>query len=283
MKKIVIGIFLLLTSCSYLVKTPTTTYETYPRPSYVAEVGVKDSDILIDARPFFYYSSTHIAGAYHEDIKKYFEKKTTWPKLDLFAESRVLARKGVHPNARVIILGQGKQGKGEECRLAWTLFYLGVKDVQFVKEDTVKAKRVVESNPPLKDEVTYWEPSYRKALLIERQDLVKDMQLKTPVKIVDTRSESQFLRSKFPWDAEVDTQVLNIPWQEFLSDKNGRPNLTVTKRLESLGLKKSDPIVVIDEDGIGASCAAMTLIDSGYTKVKLYAGGYNDLRQVLKD
>jgi thiosulfate/3-mercaptopyruvate sulfurtransferase len=274
---------LLLSSCSYLVKMPTTSRETYPRPKFASAIEVKEKDVLLDARPFFYYSSSHISGAYHDDIAKYFDKKTTWPKKDLFSESRTLARKGVNPKQRVLVVGQGRQGRGEECRLAWNLFYLGIEDVHFLKEETIKAKRVTEANPALQEEPVYWQPEYKAKLLIERADLIKDIQNKKSFKVIDARKESDFLKSAFPWDPEVDVQVINIYWKDFLLEKDGRPDIRVGNKLENLKINKNDTIIVIDDDGIGASCAAMALMDFGFKKVRLYAGGYNDLRQILQN
>ncbi len=272
--------FLLISGCSYLVQTPTTTNEIYPRPKYAANIEVVDDDVLLDARPFFYYTSSHVAGAYHEDIKKYFEKKTTWPKNDLFSEARVLARKGVKPNSRVIVLGQGKNGKGEECRLAWTLLYMGINNVQITSDESIKSKRVTNTNPPLQEDIKYWEPAFNEALLLTPQELVTRIKSKVAFKVIDTRDEKTFLKVRHAWDAEVDSHVINIHWREFLTN-DGRAKVSIGRRLESLGVSKSDKIVVLDDDSIGASCALMTLVDAGYKAVSLYAGGYIDLTKKL--
>src|SRR6476659_7528071 len=65
---------------------------------------------------------------------------------------------GIGPDTPVLVIGKGLSSDGEEGRVAWTLAYLGVKNVQFSEMESLKFRLTnsVEQNPPAG--VPPWKP-----------------------------------------------------------------------------------------------------------------------------
>ena len=76
--------------------------------------------------------------------------KNTFLARDLFKVTRRLALLGISPNKKIVVVGNGAKGEGEEGRLAWTLLYLGIPHVQVVGLEHFKNQLVNTEAPPLK-------------------------------------------------------------------------------------------------------------------------------------
>lgn len=239
-----------------------------------------------------------------------------WPQKDSFAATRRLARMGIGPKTKVVIFGNGPDGQGEEGRIAWYLSYLGVDHVQFARFGSIRSKLTTEAVPAMaqsafSDEnsrehqlkmrdaveeagpvpVPIWKPNLEGSLIVTKAELkgaIQNHAIQKPwsykggrvrrYRIFDVRLSSDYLgqtgglRSR----AIPDIGAINAPWKEFF-DEDLRVSSETGEQIKALGVKPSDRIIVIDNDGVASAAVVMALRALGYRDAGLYAGGYNDL------
>src|SRR5690349_21817188 len=112
--------------------TKVVTQEPVMSEGQFAESLMKDKPVLLDVRPAFEFNLAHVPGAINvrwEDFSQSNPQSRGLLDNDLFSLARRLSLVGIDPDTKVIVLGKGPQGTGEEGRVAWTLKVLGVKDV----------------------------------------------------------------------------------------------------------------------------------------------------------
>lgn len=98
-----------------------------------APVEIKDDTVVVDVRSNFDYTMAHIPNSIHLQWEDFAQVRGAVPGLiqaDVGRVTKRLALKGIGPTSEVVIVGKGLDGQGEEGRMAWTLFYLGVSKVQ---------------------------------------------------------------------------------------------------------------------------------------------------------
>jgi thiosulfate/3-mercaptopyruvate sulfurtransferase len=97
-------------------------------------------------------------------------------------------------------------------------------------------------------------------------------------RIIDVRSAKEYLgksgglRSK----SIPNFDALNVPWREFF-DTDLKPMPEIGERLLSIGFRRDQRILVIDNDGVASAAVTMALRAMGFVDAACYAGGYNDL------
>ncbi len=97
-------------------------------------------------------------------------------------------------------------------------------------------------------------------------------------RIIDVRSAKEYLgksgglRSR----AIPNFDAMNIPWKEFF-DTDLKPLPEIGERLVSIGFRRDQRILVIDNDGVASAAVTMALRAMGFVDAACYAGGYNDL------
>jgi 3-mercaptopyruvate sulfurtransferase SseA len=97
-------------------------------------------------------------------------------------------------------------------------------------------------------------------------------------RIIDVRSAKEYLgktggmRSR----AIPNFDAMNIPWKEFF-DTDLKPLPEIGERLMSIGFRRDQRILVIDNDGVASAAVTMALRAMGFVDAACYAGGYNDL------
>ncbi len=115
-------------------------------------IALSDDVVVADARPSFDFSMARVPRSIAINWADYAEaepSKRGWPQRDLFAAARRLARLGIAPDSKVVVLGLGDQGQGEEGRVAWMLAYLGVENVRFGRFGAVKSRITTEAVPEM--------------------------------------------------------------------------------------------------------------------------------------
>lgn len=199
---------------------------------------------------------------------------------DLDNIARRLALKGLNPEIPVVVFGDGVEGQGDEGRIAWMLMYLGFKDVQTVKVDALKVGRSRGDEPPVQNE-KYWSPNIRISLVAEAKEVMGHALGKKPrtIHLIDVRSPKEyFARDKKTENyLDPDLRAVNIFWKEFFT-KEGRPNLAIRNQLESVGIKKSDRIVVLSEQGLRSGAVTYALTMMGFTNVGNFSAGWKSLK-----
>ncbi|MCB0391891.1 MAG: hypothetical protein KDD58_11405 [Bdellovibrionales bacterium] len=283
--KFLVLTLLFFTGCS-TVKPPTKIYQSQQlNISGLVEgarspLVIDDSTFVIDARSQFDYSLSHIPQSISLQWDEFSRPGAIHRGLlneDLFKVTRRLARKGLGPETKVIVLGNGLQGAGEEARLTWTLLYIGIKNVQFAGLSYFqKAPMTNEQSPPKKN-AKMWKPNLVSSLISTKEEIRKAMapaSLKGKVYLIDVRSQREYFQKTD--GGSFDINAINIPWEKFISEV-GRPNFKIKKELSSFGVSATDRIITISNQGIrsGAVAAALTLM--GYSNVGNYNGGYQML------
>lgn len=285
-------IFLILLGC----QTPSPTRVTETQMIDLKELSEQmngpikiDEDlVVIDSRSRFDYTMAHVRGSIHLSwdelgpIQPIFSPENL-QKTTLSVQRLVnrLALMGIHPSARILILGKGLKGNGEEGQLAWALLYLGINKIQIADiESLARLLTNVETSP--RKNAESWVASFHSSLMADRDEVlsaaVKKSSEKSKVHLIDVRSKKEF----FHKDARNSTyqypelNALNIEWKEFFQ-ADGRPNLKMRDRLRATQIQLSDRIIVISEKGGRSAAVTMALLAMGFKQAANYLGGYQEL------
>lgn len=300
---------------------PTVVRETVSRSfagsqALLGPINLTEDVVIADARPAFEYSMARVPRSVAINWADYSEaepSKRGWPQKDLFAAARRLARLGIAPDSKVVVLGLGAQGQGEEGRVAWMLAYLGVENVRFGRFGSVKARLTTEallekptavgdekiskdnrpSQPAESATVAQniWKPQVVNSLMATKEEILGAIDNNATEKpwsylgskpriyrIIDARSEAEYLGKKGGLRSKAipDISAINVPWKEFFDD-DFRPLAETAQRLASVNVRPAHRVIVIDNDGVASAAVTMALRAYGYSDAANFAGGYNDL------
>jgi thiosulfate/3-mercaptopyruvate sulfurtransferase len=136
-----------------------------------------------------------------------------------------------------------------------------------------------------------WKPELESSLIATRAEILGAFENRAVEKawsfqgakpkfyrIIDVRSAKEYLgkagglRSK----SIPNFDAMNIPWKEFF-DTDLKPLPEIGERLTSIGFRRDQRILVIDNDGVASAAVTMALRAMGFVDAACYAGGYNDL------
>ena len=191
--------------------------------------------------------------------------------MDLSREARRLALYGIEPTSSVIVIGNGIKGDGAEGRLAWTLAYMGIKNVKALPISKFNIPMTAAETPPPKNKAP-WKPSYDESLVVQRKTFLKEVKrIPRAALVLDVRDEKEYLKDDV-------IGALNIPWQNFMN-LDGSVNSAMASQLESLGHSKSKLIIVVSNAGVRSAYITLLLRQLGFLKATNFAGGYLSLRQ----
>lgn len=312
-KLLVSALFVTIVGCQ---TKPTVVHETVSRnfggsQALLGPIVIDESVVVVDARSSFDYSMARIPRSVSINWADYAETEKNlrgWPQKDAFAGARRLARLGIGLDSKVIVLGNGLEGQGEEGRIAWMLAYWGVSNVRFGRFGSVKARVTAEAlpdaaksnfddgrptQPPETPTVSkpIWKPAIVASLIASREEVQGAIENGATEKawsfagakpkiyrIIDVRSEAEYLGKKGGFRAKSipNINALNAPWKEFFSS-DFRPLAETAERLASVGVLPQHRVIVIDNDGVASAAVAMALRAYGYADAGCFAGGYNDL------
>lgn len=245
---------------------------------------VPGNTVIVDARPAFEYSLSHINGSVNIRWDEFTQPQEPFRGVfegDLYFHARRLARMGINPDTAVIVVGRGPQGGGEEGRVAWTLKYLGIKNVEFMHIDAFDRPRPNQEAAPLESKII-WKPVLDDSLLVNRQDFLKKaMAPKTDAQsplVMDVRPASEYLgKTPQPFAKPIpDLAAINVPWSEFITNQ-GIARVEVKDQLQAIGITPEKEILVISNRGVESAAVTMVLRNLGYPKVANMAGGYSEL------
>ncbi len=299
---------------------PTVARETVSRSfgggqALLGPITISEDVVVVDTRSSFDFSMARIPRSVSVNWSDYSEREPAqrgWPQKDLFAAARRLARLGISPDSKVVVLGQGADGQGEEGRVAWLLAYLGVQDVRFGRFGSVKSRLTTEALPestkPLfEDEreassrslqppetpaagAPIWKPQVVSSLIVTREELrgaVSNNAMEKPwtfngksktYRIIDVRPDKEYLGQRGGLRSKTvpNFNAINVPWKEFFTP-DFRPLAETSERLQSIHVTPMHRVIVIDHDGVSACAVTMALRAYGFTDAGCYAGGYNDV------
>lgn len=242
-------------------------------------IRITQQTVVLDARPPFEYNLVHVPESYNLQWQDFADTWGPAPgalKRDVAAGAKRLSLFGIRPETPVIVVGSGSKGHGEEGRLAWTLYYLGVNDVQFVSiEHFRKALTAEDPGPALNAPI--WKPLVRSSIVVNRDEFwsaifPKGSPRPANVKVIDVRTEKEF----FAKGNGPDLTAVHIDWREFLTP-DGRVKLSMAGRLHKIGIQPNDHLYVISNHGVRSAMVTLALLAMGFSHTANYAGGYEEL------
>ncbi|WP_246845050.1 sulfurtransferase [Bdellovibrio sp. NC01] len=303
----------LFTACQ---QTPTKVVSQEPiiPGTITAEKVMADNPVILDVRAPFEFNLAHVPGAINvrwEDFSQQDPRYRGSLQTDLFAIARRLSLIGIDMDSKVVVLGKGRQGNGEEGRVAWTLQVLGVKEVYTLVNTSYRQLNPKEDRPDVKNK-PYWKPVVDESLTISFDNFkAYALQQLPPMKfsskartkalggippgaldgpapslfgmnfndakgkvvILDVRSPQEFGIQNLTQHKEVKAPVVNLEWREFFNDK-GMTNREVEKLLTNKNIGKDKIILVISNHGVRSAAVTYALRAMGYRQSVNFAGGY---------
>lgn len=246
-------------------------------------ISITSQTVIIDARSAFEYAVVHSPNSINLQWRDFCDpEKTPLGVLrnDQTDGARRLALAGVTPGSAVVVVGGGLDGHGEEGRLAWTLLYLGVQDVQTAQLDSLHLRYSnIETRP--RENKPIWVPKIRSQIAVDYDDFKAAIDNGAAV-IIDVRSPEEIGSSQPMIIKKLPKyHPVNLSWNQFFA-ADGRPNFAVRKKLADLKIKSQDRIVLISNRGVRSGAATFALLSLGYKKAANFAGGYEELFARLK-
>ncbi|MBV2167793.1 MAG: ABC transporter ATP-binding protein [Bdellovibrio sp.] len=239
-----------------------------------AEKLLKEKAVILDARPAFEFNLAHVPGAINvrwEDFSQNSPRSRGLLQGDLFSLARRLALVGIDPDTKVVVLGKGAQGGGEEGRVAWTLKVLGVKDVYTLVHTSYREMNTTKEAPLVQNK-PYWKPQENESLVMNIKDFKKIIAQPGAV-VLDVRSAQEFALRNLSQEKKVQASVYNVEWKEFFDGK-GLPLAKSEGLLRDKGISKEATILVLSNHGVRSAAVTYALQFLGYKKVSNVAGGY---------
>lgn len=276
MKNLVAIIFAMLfvTSCQQK-PTKVVAQEAVIGSTLTAENLIKQKAVILDARAPFEFNISHVPGAINVQWEDFSQPNSIYKGLlqnDLFALARRLALIGIDPETKVVVLGKGSQGQGEEGRIAWTLNVLGVRDVYTLHHNSYREMNVTKEAPPVENK-PYWKPQVQEPLMVTFKVFKQLATNKdSGIVLIDVRSSQEFELHNIPRKS-IKARLINIEWKQFFDEK-GLPDKQVETKLSALSIAKDSKIVVLSNHGVRSGAATYALTFLGYTKASNFAGGY---------
>lgn len=254
-------------------------------------VRIDAETILIDARLPFDYSMAHAPGAINLQWQDFAQPQADVPghlPRDLNALAQRLSLLGISPDSSIVVVGKGRGGLGEEGRVAWSLIFLGIKNVQTIGADYFRSG-MTNAEPAPRPNGAIWRPMPDGKMVADRKEVLAIATAKKPAsgpssaRLLDVRSRKEyFLKGGQDQDYVFpELGALHIPWEQFINEE-GRPNSEMRAQLQSLGWHPADRIVVISTKGVRSGAVAFALMSLGFTNVANYTGGYTELMKMTK-
>ncbi|MCB0362788.1 MAG: hypothetical protein KDD35_08700 [Bdellovibrionales bacterium] len=246
-----------------------------------APVELNENLIVIDTRSRFDYVMAHIPGSIHLTWEELAQVRSSTPGKIQKEHGRLvrrLALLGLEPLSSVLILGKGLRGRGEEGRLAWTLYYLGLNKIQIGNiELFARLMTNVESAP--KKNAENWEPNIRYSIDASKDEVIAAARSgDSTVHLIDVRSSKEYfhkagdgLNYSLP-----DLRAVNIEWREFFQS-DGRPQFQMRDKLRAINIQLNDRIIVLSQKGVRSAAVTMALLSMGFKHAANYSGGYVEL------
>jgi thiosulfate/3-mercaptopyruvate sulfurtransferase len=282
-----IGVILLLVLSGACQTKPTKAVETPPQPwARLAEKTKKplkltDDTVVLDSRNDFDYGLAHWSDSVHFSWRNLLLDPTKpWSLMDGRTATDRLALLGIQPRTPILVIGYGLKGVGDDGRLAWTLVYYGLEDVQTVSIDGLDVYFTHQETPPLRN-VPPWTADVRDDMVIDRNAFLNAAMKPRKnngksVFILDVRSKEEYFSRKGSDYETPDLRAVQIDWKEFFSE-DGRPKKSIRKKLQQIGVKLDDEIITISNHGTRSGAVAYALTALGFQDVRNFLGGWESL------
>lgn len=189
---------------------------------------------------------------------------------DPSATARELAAAGLHPDQRLLVVGGGRRGRGNEGRVAWILRWLGFTKVSVASFAAAAKDQPLERGPYVAPAKPAWKPKLATAGVAtakEAATLLERARRKpeTGAVVLDVRPER--VRAPLP-DFFAGVQSYRISWRRFLNEKD----VPDDKFRSELRLPSRRPVLVVSHAGLSSALVALILRDWGYDARNLAEG-----------
>lgn len=244
-------------------------------------LALTDATVVLDARSAFDYGLSRIVGSHHFPYENLLESASSG---ELIKDRRKLAQRlsllGLTPETPVVVVGKGPEGQGEEGQLAWTLLYLGFRDVQTATVEMFR-KNLTQLPTPLAKNAELFALETRDRLVMEKKEFQKwasspKDRPASHVWLVDVRSEKEYFNKAPGVKSHPDIGALHVEWKQFYTPE-GRPDPSLRKKLLALGIQESDRIILLSNHGRRSAAAAYALLSLGFERVENFKGGWDSL------
>jgi thiosulfate/3-mercaptopyruvate sulfurtransferase len=246
--------------------------------------------VVLDARTAFDFAAYRVPGSVNIDWREFAQTRDAvregYLRTDVENMQRRLARLGIGPETSVVVVGYGINGLGEEGRLAWTLYYLGVDKVRFAKIDVFKGS-FIRNEPPARANVPPWTRVPRESVIASQEDVRKVLgQRRRPGEplsaiILDVRSQQEYFRKSNGGYTYPDIGALHVDWREFLNSR-GEPQSDIVDKLEAIGVSRKTRVFVISNHGVRSAAVTMALLSLGFEDARNFVGGWNEIVRTNK-
>ncbi len=227
----------------------------------------KDECALLDSRSLYEFQLKRVPGSVlvrWQDFANPGESHKGILSKDLQELAERLALIGVAPN-RCAVIFTDRKSVGADGRLAWTLAFLGVKEIQILNREDYPELFVGALDKATRN-LPAWKPNPQQNLRTTAADFVKSQP--EMFVVLDIRSpEQQKLNpiSRF-WSGKA---------LELEANKLFERNRFKTESiwlLEKMGISQDQPLVVVSRDGVMSAGVSFYLTQIGYRASNLEAG-----------
>ncbi len=299
MKYLILTLTLILMSCA---PKPTKVVSENPilarRESQKSKITAET--VILDVRAPFEFNLSHIPGSINVAWEDFSRRSPDYRGLiekDMHPIVRRLALVGIDPQTPALVVGKGLLGRGEEGRVAWTLEYLGIQNVQLAAVEDFRERREHQDALEIKNK-KFWTIQLDLSSVISWEELRAKIEgsaypstrarrqalggASLPAKdenfaVIDVRSPEEYsidnLNKRTPRVFHFD----NIDWREFFTE-NMDPNPIIVKVLNDKGITQMTEIDLISNHGVRSGSVAWALQKMGYKKARNFAGGYEQVR-----
>lgn len=291
--KLCLGLIFLIAVLAGCTSAPTKIYRHRKEPitgkmeeGLLKPLVIDAETIVIDARSEFEFGLAHLPKAFRISADEFYDGAAKYKgQLDknLFRLARRLARKGVSPKSKVIVVGDKQSFAAGQ--VAWGLYYLGVSDIQFASMSYFKERYSNVEAKPYKA-AKMWKPKYQRSVLVkesEVQDYIsRGIGSKNSkgerVFLLDVRLKKEFLdlRKIKRGFRKVNIDAYHIPYKSFFTSE-GRPNLKMKKRLRSIGMTSRDRLIVVSNQGQRSAGVTVALLALGFKNSGNFSEGFQKL------
>lgn len=226
------------------------------------------------------FQKEHIPGAVFFDLEKDLSGRVQehggrhpLPEFKVFQKK--LEAVGIDASTTVISYDDGEGAFAS--RFWWLLTYLGHKNVYVLNGGFKKWKE--KGNPLSSDVIEYertqFSPSFKEHMLASYTE-VKERSKDGKAILIDSRTKERYLGLEEPIDKKPGRipSAINKEWLAGFEEGNWKSREKQIERFADL--PKTEEIIVYCGSGITATPNVLSLMNAGFSNVKLYAGSYSD-------
>ncbi|OAB41682.1 sulfurtransferase [Paenibacillus glacialis] len=227
------------------------------------------------------YEEEHIPGAIYLDLETDLsspieEHGGRHPLPDMESFRKTLERAGINNESRIVAYDD--QGGAMASRLWWLLKYIGHSETYIMNEgftDWKQAGYPLTNKQPIRIPQSF--TSHIQHDMVVTMEEVRTSTLDHTSLIIDSRETNRYLGLEEPIDLVAGhiPSAINRFWKE-LKNEHGAWKSPDELQAHFKDIPKDQEIIVYCGSGVTACPNILGLVESGFTKVKLYAGSWSD-------